>query len=392
MKAQGVGNLALLLLLLVMLLPTAAFDLTKAFALTLRHSSQPLQCHRRSVKRSLITLSATGDEITSECTIQSYDYIDLDTDTNPYDDPEPEALPPSPLSKMAHPTTTRLKRRKRVNANPYSIPEAPNEEWEWFFEKLERESELRAVGNRPVDPIEESLLRHWMAKQRKSFMKSIGVLDLADQANWGIEYLTRERKERLDQAGFHWGHLQPKTLTNDFIYSDEFQRSVRTKYKDWMWNPLFQSLIVWNNQNGHTNVPLDSEDGLGVWTALQRTIRLEMPQRRREKLDSISFDWSWKDETKKKRNTTTKTKVVTDSPAESAVPFPRRVSQLKAYRQLHGDCAVPLDYQDVTGLGAWVRRIQGRRRELSPGSITKLEKIGLVFDHDDEEGDVLDKS
>jgi Helicase associated domain len=374
-----------------LLFQTAAFDLTKAFASTLRHSLQPLQCYRTSVMRSLSALSATGDEITSDCTVQSNDYIYVDTDTNPYDDPEPEALPPSPLSKMPHLTAMRIKRRKQVVANPYSIPEAPNEEWEWFFEKLERESEFRAVGNRPFDPIEESLLRHWMAKQRKSFMKSIGALDLADQANWGIEYLTRERKERLDQAGFHWGHLQPKTLTNDFIYSEEFQRSVRTKYKDWIWNPLFQNLVAWKNQNGHTNVPLDSEDGLGVWTALQRTIRLQMPQRRREKLDAISFDWAWKDLAKKKRYTTTNTKVVTES-VELAVPFPRRVSQLKEYRLLHGDCAVPLDYQDVPGLGAWVKRIQGRRRELSPGSISRLEKIGLVFSPDDQRDDLLDKS
>jgi hypothetical protein len=77
---------------------------------------------------------------------------------------------------------------------------------------------------------------------------------------------------------------------------------------------------------------------------------------------------------------------------ELAVPFPRRVSQLKEYRLLHGDCAVPLDYQDVPGLGAWVKRIQGRRRELSPGSISRLEKIGLVFSPDDQRDDLLDKS
>ena len=172
-------------------------------------------------------------------------------------------------------------------------------------------------------------------------------------------------------------------LTDDLVYSNDFQRKVRTNYKDWMWNPKFESLVRWKKVHQHTNVPLaNGDDGLGTWVAHQRTIRWDMPQRRREKLDSISLDWTWKDDTIIK--STNKTAMVAETSKEKAVPFARRMSQLKDYRRTNGDCAVPLDYDVVPGLGIWVNDIRSRRREFSPGSIANLEKIGLAFNPDNE--------
>ena len=362
------------------------FDMTNTAAVTVTRRLWQLkrysQC-QRSVQRPLVLGSAIENETTSSSACYATNEDKDDEDSNPFDDPEPKAPPASQLPIQIK--QLKLKRRQTVTINPYNIPKNPEEQWEWFYERLRVRYEARSKNHQvgPTDPIEESLLRHWMAMQRKSFMKSIGVIDLADKTNWGTEYLTRERKERLDLLGFHWGHLQSHSLTDDLVYSNDFQRKVRTNYKDWMWNPKFESLVRWKKDHQHTNVPLaNGDDGLGTWVAHQRTIRWDMPQRRREKLDSISLDWTWKDDTIIK--STNKTAMVAETSKEKAVPFARRMSQLKDYRRTNGDCAVPLDYDVVPGLGIWVNDIRSRRREFSPGSIANLEKIGLAFNPDNE--------
>ena len=373
MKASAL----LSLLCMFSILPlTGALGLTRRpktiVATNLGYASSQQRCHHRQ-----------GPRITASATTNGCANIDSDTEFNPYDDPEPRPLP---LPTVAPKERSTLKRRrlnqlKNGRTKPNMVPDDPKEEWEWFYQRLQLRYKNRWNDEGPSDPIEEALLRNWMANQRKAFMKTLGVLNLADKANWGTEYLPLAQKERLDQAGFHWGHLQPTSLTNDVVYSADFQSGVRTKYKDWIWSPIFESLVKWKKEHGHTNVPLANEDGLGTWTAQQRSIRWDMPQRRREKLDSISFDWNWKDVAIV--SPINKTKVVLDGAKVKEVRFASRVSQLKEFRRANGHCVVPSDYGDVPGLGVWVKSIQGRRRDLSPGSIANLEKIGLVFDPDE---------
>jgi hypothetical protein len=276
-------------------------------------------------------------------------------DSHPLDDPEP-CLPSRPWTKT----------------NPYDIPIKQDDEWEWFYSKLKARN--KATGHNDTDIIEESLLRNWMAQQRKSFMKSLGVLDLSEKANWGTIYLSRQRKERLDELNFPWGHLQPSSLQNGFIFSDDFQRRVRLKYKDWLWSNFYQKLIVFKTQHGHTCVPVTGEHGeLGTWTIQQRRIRWNMPERRRVLLDQLQFDW---DNCEDEQNNPVPSK--TQQGDEEKVAFATRVKQLKEYRKTHGDCNVPID----SALGKWVQRMQGCRLKLSPSTIQKLELIGLIF-HDE---------
>jgi hypothetical protein len=213
-----------------------------------------------------------------------------------------------------------------------------------------------------------------MAQQRKSFMKTLGVLDLGEKANWGTCYLSRDRKERLDELSFPWGHLQPSSLTNDFIYSDNFQRRVRLKYKDWLWGGWYDKLKTFQSQHGHTRVPLMG-DKLGAWTAEQRKFRWTMPERRRVLLDRLQFDWDFREDDKN-----LPPEMELEGKLEK-VSFATRLKQLKEYRKTHGDCNVSMDSE----LGKWMRRMQGRRSKLSPSTIQKLEMIGLVFDELTEE-------
>jgi hypothetical protein len=166
-----------------------------------------IPCRRWNwVRRShSLRLSNNHQGTTHDCTGAIQDEFAHLVDSHPMDDLEP-CLPPRPLTQP----------------NPYKIPTNQQDEWEWFYSKLrDRKSALGPDTN----IIEESLLRNWMAQQRKSFMKTLGVLDLGEKANWGTTYLSRDRKERLDELNFPWGHLQPPSLTNDFIYSDDVSDS-----------------------------------------------------------------------------------------------------------------------------------------------------------------------
>ena len=303
-----------------------------------------------------------------------HDEFESLVETHPLDDPEP-----SPSESQ---------RAKSLLSNNNNIPVDSQQEWEWFYSKLKQRNEDQqqkdtiALTN---DMMEESLLRHWMAKQRKAFMKTLGVLDLNDKENWGTPYLSRPQKELLDAVGFSWGHLQPPSLTNDIVYSDDFQRNVRLHYKDWQWNAWYERLRVFQSQYGHTHVQLNgNDDELARWTAEQRELRRTMPERRRQRLDELQFDWDWKDNAKIQSTDRESLPELLHSEEKSQKgSFARHLKELKQYRSTNGDCNVPLDHPG--GLGQWVQRMKGQRSKLSPSSIQKLEAIGLVFLEDEEE-------
>ena len=68
----------------------------------------------------------------------------------------------------------------------------------------------------------------------------------------------------------------------------------------------------------------------------------------------------------------------------------KRFDELSQYRALFGDCLVPLHYDDIPGLGVWVRNqrtqyrnlLLGRKQSttLTPERIAALQSIGFVWD------------
>eukprot|EP00560_Eucampia_antarctica_P010132 CAMPEP_0197830360 /NCGR_PEP_ID=MMETSP1437-20131217/6969_1 /TAXON_ID=49252 ORGANISM="Eucampia antarctica, Strain CCMP1452" /NCGR_SAMPLE_ID=MMETSP1437 /ASSEMBLY_ACC=CAM_ASM_001096 /LENGTH=464 /DNA_ID=CAMNT_0043432711 /DNA_START=161 /DNA_END=1551 /DNA_ORIENTATION=- len=221
----------------------------------------------------------------------------------------------------------RTSRRVVVKSNPYKLPLEKEEQWMFFYDMLCEHNVKynRTVVAIPAGPaVHQSLLRNWCADQRKSYMKTLGVLDIGQRANWGTYYLTGQKKQLLDQAGFYWGHFN-HTMDDDYVFSDEFQNVVRAKYKDWLWNPFYDKIVAYQQRHNHTRVPHNYTDQLlAAWTAQQRLLhqhyyqtqqhplstninndnnntmsqsenQLFMPQRRLKKLDDINFEWGWKD-------------------------------------------------------------------------------------------------
>jgi len=325
-------------------------------------------------------------------------------ESHPLDDPEPIAPtykdpePPRALQRLCSSDYYAT-----ITPNPYGIPQNDTAaEFEWFRKRLlirrnarrlfdGDDSSVQVVSVHGSKTVEDALLRHWMAHQRRRFMKTLGILELTNnRSHWGTTYLTKREKKQLDAVGFSWAHLQPKSLTNEFIYSDAFQKQVRLKYKDWIWGPHFEELkqsLLQQEQNGDgTRLLPDGEDYLGRWASEQRRLRWEMPKRRRVLLDEIHFDWE--------------VDCISVAAAESLlpvttekeekppyVPFAKRMSQLKKYRLAFGDCNVPLPpYNDSNknevpdGLGEWVQRMKSRRADLAPRTVLQFERLGFHFD------------
>lgn len=220
----------------------------------------------------------------------------------------------------------RRRRRVVVKSNPYKLPSDKEEQWMFFYEMLceHNRKHNHTVVAIPAGPaVNQSLLRNWCADQRKSYMKTLGVLDIGQRANWGTSYLTLHKKQLLDQAGFYWGHFN-HTMDDDYVFSDEFQDVVKAKYQDWLWNPFYDKLKAYQQRHNHTRIPHNYTDQLlSVWATQQRLLyqiheekqkfKLEtnhatlsssedqvlMPQRRIKKLTEINFEWSWLDENSK---------------------------------------------------------------------------------------------
>ena len=216
----------------------------------------------------------------------------------------------------------------KSNTNPYKLPLDKEEQWTFFYDMLREYNRKhnQTVTAIPAGPaVHQSLLRNWCADQRKSYMKTLGVLDIGQRANWGTSYLTWQKKKLLDEAGFYWGHFN-HTMDDEYIFSEDFQSIVRAKYKDWLWNPFYDKLVAYYKRHNHTNVPHNYTDQLlAAWTSQQRLLynhqstlkndnddtittpsssdnNIVMPRRRMNKLDQINFNWNWSDENDTFRN------------------------------------------------------------------------------------------
>lgn len=161
------------------------------------------------------------------------------------------------------------------------------------------------------------------------------------------------------------------------------------------WRQNYEALKVFAEVHKHTRVPYNYAHNprLGRWVARQRVLYKELQS-------NSTFAESDNDNPtsiKKVRPAT----VLTQERIEvlQAIGFsfesPRkrtwnkRYDELCQYRALYGDCLVPLTYDDIPGLGVWVRTqrtqyrnlLQGKKlANLTPEKIAALQAIGFVWD------------
>ena len=153
-----------------------------------------------------------------------------------------------------------------------------------------------------------------------------------------IGRLPSERKSKLEGIGFEWDMLSAK------------------------WEAMFNELLLYKAEHGHTNVPANWPTYLGTWVVLQRRARKAssrgmLAPDRKIRLDEIGFIWDALD-----------------------FNWEERFNELVAYKSRHEDVDVPSNWP--SGLGKWIsqQRVGNKNGLLSNERKARLEKIGVAWD------------
>ncbi len=157
--------------------------------------------------------------------------------------------------------------------------------------------------------------------------------------------LDAERVRRLDELGFGWNPVGTK------------------------WEAMFQQLVEFKNEYGHTNVPQRSGKytALGTWVRNQRGAkRYKRPimVERAKRLDAIGFMWT----------------------LVETVSWEDMFAALVEFKKTHGHCNVPQKSREHIALeqkrlGKWVnsQRTAKTRGKLLPARKQLLDSIGFVW-------------
>jgi hypothetical protein len=158
------------------------------------------------------------------------------------------------------------------------------------------------------------------------------------------EKLSQERIQRLETLGFIWDTLEIS------------------------WEQMFKALFQYKNKHGHCNVPSPNSENpqLGAWVNAQRLTKRkgELNEEPIEQLNQIGFAWN---------------------PYEEF--WEEMFTALIEYKQIHGNCKVPNQYEKNPQLGQWVQhqRQAKKKGELSEGRIESLNNLGFLWSPLDEQ-------
>jgi len=218
------------------------------------------------------------------------------------------------------------------------------ENWNARFEELRAFHAEKGHFHLP----KKDTLSQWARDQRTQYAKA----ERGAQST-----LTPERREALDSIGFPWRLWTKKT-----------------------WEERLSDLQAFKDEHGNCDVPIrrDEPQSLATWVDEQRKLyrnkqkgkKNALSDEREAKLEEMGFSWyrygptSWSD----------------------------RINELKAYKEEHGDCVVPLRLKNEKDnpwkrLANWVsfqrlqykKRKQGKKSLLSDDRLRELEEIGFVF-------------
>ena len=148
--------------------------------------------------------------------------------------------------------------------------------------------------------------------------------------------LDAEKIKQLDELGFVWDTL------------------------DQAWETQFQELVAYKQEHGNCLVldKWEKNKQLGTWVGRQRVTRKrgKLENERIRRLDELGFVWdirkqSWED----------------------------RFQELAAYKQEHGNCLVPAEWQQNKDLASWVINQRSRKDKLSVVRIKRLNDLGFAW-------------
>jgi hypothetical protein len=204
-------------------------------------------------------------------------------------------------------------------------PPSINQEWELMFQMLQQHKQTHGDCLVPQRWKKNRKLAEWVSRQRMAY--NLGRLDAV-------------RVQRLAELGFDWDPAGTR------------------------WNEMFQELIEFKKERGHTNVPQRSPKytQLASWVHNQRAAKRDkrpIIAERGKRLDEIGFVW----------------RIVEPTSWEAMFEL------LVEFQKDHGHCNVPQKYPRNRRFGRWVntQRLRFKHRKLPIERERRLEKLGFVW-------------
>jgi superfamily II DNA or RNA helicase len=207
----------------------------------------------------------------------------------------------------------------------------PEERWEQMYIELEKYH--RTHGNVNV-PISNDELARWIWKQRER--RTTGRL-------------SQERIRRLDGLGFLWERLERRT-----------------------WEERPAEVAEFRAKHGHCDIPVHYRENrrLGIFVNTTRSQRKRglLSAERIAKLDELGFMWSGAKKTR-----------MVDGISE---PWRTRFADLLRYKEVHGNCDVPMKWKEDKKLANWVsqQRQHYKRGSLHATRVKLLKEAGFSWD------------
>jgi len=129
------------------------------------------------------------------------------------------------------------------------------------------------------------------------------------------------------------------------------------------WEALFQSLVVFKENQGHCGVPKKWSENpeLGRWVSVQRHVykKGKLSAERVVRLEALGFEWD-----------------------PFTADWEALFQSLVVFKENQGHCRVPQRWSENPELGRWVSTQRGvyKKGKLSAERVARLEALGFVWD------------
>ena len=263
--------------------------------------------------------------------------------------------------------------------------------WEGMFDALTGYKAAHGNCNVPREWPDNPKLGKWCAHQRTAYQNGklsddrIQKLDelgfawnsldaaweemftalKAYKQTYGNYYVPKRWKDNPELA--QWCQRQRNVYKNNKLSPDRFRRLEDIGF---VWDPLvanweemFAALVNYNQAHSDCKVHNKWAENpeLGPWCTRQRKAykNNKLSTERIKRLEDIGFEWDTLD-----------------------AGWGKMFAVLTAYKQAHGHCNVPAEWEENPDLGQWcyVQRRTYRKGKLSAERIQRLEKIGFVWE------------
>ena len=278
------------------------------------------------------------------------------------------------------------------------LPYSPRVPWEERFEQLRAYHEVH--GHTRVREGEDYKLAKWVCNQRKRYWRGklkedrwrkLASLDFVfdtglQQPEGLVKVPWEERFKQLRAYHAKHGHTRVSRREDEKLYNFAFRQRIQhergrlsedqigmlaaidfdfTKTawsrgpENVPWERSYQRLRAYHAEQGHTRVSVLEDLKLAQWAfnQQQRHRRGELRPERREKLESLGFDFS-----------------------PQLVPWEQRFDELEAYHAEHGHTRVSKREDEKLARWVYKQRWKHRRGKLLPMRREKLESLGFMFE------------